>query len=193
MSRSELIQLYRSYGIATNCSRLLGMSGEIAAGSVSAFDVLAAFNYATGAGGRRWIERIHIKITTITAFTVPLTPGRALMLCGISQMPDPGGANCYGVAKSTGQAGDTGSMAIADTAPLTGVTALNGKPIAIIPIVELGAAGSVLEYELNFGLVAANMAFSGFLALAALSTFDAGGTIQIEIDIDTETEGVSGF
>lgn len=191
MSRSELITLRRSYSIADNCFRYVGISGVFAAGSLAANDVIAAFDLSSGT--RAWLERLRVKITTITAFTTPIVAGRALKLSALTAMPTPGGVTCSRVTKSNGASVSSSGMLIGSTGPLAGVTALNQAPIAIIPLIAAGTAGAVTEYELTFGLTAANCGMPPFLGLSALATLDAAGTLQIEAEADYEVELPTGF
>lgn len=192
--RLELIQLQRptSFGAATECFRYTGVTGIIAAG-IGAGSVLMGASLGSGSS-HAWLERVSVTITVITAFAVPVTAGRMLKICNLDQLPSTGGGALVGnkISKAVGSAGPSpGSIIVANTTPLSGATA--GGAIAFIPLSGVGAAGSVLEYELTFGSKCANMLIPEDLGIASVNAFDAGGTFEMKFEVDYEVESTSGF
>lgn len=188
--RTELIQLTNSYGAANGCFRFVGATDIIAAG-IPANAILAAVALQ-GSTFIRWIERIRVTVTTITAFAAPLTQTRFLKVCQLSAFPTGGGGGAsqgaWHIGKSAVSGGSStaaAALSMAGTTPLTGPT--TSAPMALISLVGSGNAGNVLNHDIGFGQQVSNCAVStGFLGIAALNAFDAGGTFQLQLEVDYE-------
>ena len=140
MSRSELIQLNRTtYGVANACYRYTGMSGVIGAGLADGA-VVAAWDFSQFLPQSHpyFIERVRVDVTTITAFAVPVTAGRALALTRLDAMPVAAGT-CFRTDKSTGVSAVSDQMAISTTAALAGAV-VQGSPLWLLPLTSIGAS-----------------------------------------------------
>lgn len=172
-----------------------GITGTMAAALASGAAVFTMRNDASSSK-LVFIERIHLRYTTIVAYTVPITAGRRLhfVRSTVSSANPSGGTAINPVPKdsthtdsecSTAGGGDT---RIATTAALTVTgTTWDTNVIRTISLTHAGAAGALLEAEL--GLHAADSAPiilepGQALGIIAGSAFDAAGTWQLAVNVD---------
>ena len=152
-------------------------------------------------GTRLKIRRKHVQITTGTAFTTPVTLGRALRwVLGrptngvLAHVADPSGGREFAMVHKL--EGDTETLAkgyIAATGALTvtGYT-ISPNPRQRINISHLGASGANYDEVWRFDDVEAEAVYlrpGQWFGLeteadGAAAALDAGGTIQINVDVD---------
>lgn len=184
-----------------------GISGTIAATTNGILYVLRypEFRDANGRiydpGTRLKIQRKHVQITTGTAFTTPVTLGRALRW--VLARPT-NGANAH-VADPTGGRefamvhkleGDTETLAkgyISSTGALTTTGfSISPNPRQRINLSHMGASGSNYDEVWRFDGVEAEPIYlrpGQWFGLeteadGAAGALDAGGTLQINVDVD---------
>jgi hypothetical protein len=138
------------------------------------------------------IDAINLAFTTITAFTTPVTAGRALALYkGTVALPT-GGANISPISKWTKNAGaDVGIEAdvgrISTTATLTvGAFARGAQQHGLLDLAGFGAAGARVErfYPLTEQQGSIILEPGELLVVSNPAAMDAAGTWQLAIEID---------
>jgi len=150
-----------------------------------------------GAGGlqrRLYVQRIHVQYVTLTAFTTPVTAGRALRLVrgaptsGTASNPS-GGAAYTMVHKRSDVTNETlGVGRVSTTAVLTttGIT-FESAPLQRMMLVQAGSSGNSYDEAWRFDGVEADPIFllpGELLAIQTDSAFDAAGTFQLQVDVD---------
>lgn len=184
-----------------------GISGTIAA---AANGILYALRYpefrdSSGAiydpGTCLKVRRIHVQITTGTAFTTPVTLGRALRLVlgrptngPLAHVADPSGQREFAMLHKF--EGDTETLAkgyIANTGALTVAGySISPNPRQRVNLSHLGASGANYDEVWRFddveaeGLYLRPGQWFGLETEAAgvAGALDAGGTLQLQVDVD---------
>lgn len=146
---------------------------------------------------RLYVERIHIKTVTGTAFTTPVTLGRGLELVrgaptsGNTASNPSGGAAFTMVRKrsdytSTNETLAVGRVATTGALTTTGYT-FESTPIRRYVMSDLGDSGAGYDEEWRFDGESADPLFllpGEVLAIRAASLFDAAGTFEASITVD---------
>lgn len=136
---------------------LATQTGTMAA-ALGANSLVFAMRLDPSSSVRAFIDQLVIDFTTIIAFTTPLTAGRRLGLYRGAGAAPSGGTAIATVAHkhstaaaSQFKASEGGDARIATTAALTdtGIT-WESDPIALIPLLHLGAAGAHEKFSLDF-------------------------------------------
>lgn len=170
-----------------------GQIGHALSGTIAATTngVLWLLRYPEGAPGAYEVRRIHVQSTTIAAFSVPVTAGRELSLA--IARPDragvnPSGGNVYNmVHKRDGGDEQLGLGRIASTGALTVTNFTIGAARQGINLVNCGAAGANYDEVWRFDGVEAEplILLPGQMAVIQTNgALDAGGTLQIQVDVD---------
>lgn len=143
---------------------------------------------------RLYVQRIHVQYVCLTAFTTPVTAGRALRLVrgaptsGTASNPS-GGAAFTMVHKRSDDTTETlGVGRVATTAVLTttGIT-FETAPLQRMLLVGAGASGAQYDEAWRFDGIEADPIYllpGELLAVATDAAFDAAGTFQLQIDVD---------
>lgn len=142
-----------------------------------------------------FIERVRLQVTTIAAFTVPVTAGRRLSLYRGSAAAASGGTaytapnqKDSNAAVSQTASANTGDIRFATTAGLTTTNMVfEANPFREAAMVSLGTAGANYEWvwELDPSSNAPIILSAGqVLALRNPQVMDAGGTFQLSLCID---------
>jgi hypothetical protein len=190
-----------------------GISGTIAAGTNGTILAVRYPEFYSSAGvldpsaGKAWrLDRMYVHCTTIAAFGTLITAGRALRLVRAANAngprvhaADPTGGIEF--AFSANREGDTETLAkgyIANTGALTmSAFTVSTNVRKRFSLVHAGAAGSMYDEIWRWDGTEAKplYLFPGQAAClvteaaGAAGALDAGGTIQIHVDIDaTEVE-----
>lgn len=196
-------QLYQNnYGLG---SLERGQAGSALTGTVAALadGTLWTFRYpettvvpskSRGAGKRLYVQRIHVQYVTGTAFTTPVTLGRALRLVrgaptsGTASNPS-GGAAYTMVRKRSDDTIETlgvGRVATTGVLTTTGIT-FESAPLQRALLAHVGASGGHYSETWLFDGVEADPIYllpGELLAIATDSAFDAAGTFQLQVDVD---------
>lgn len=142
-----------------------------------------------------YVGRIEVVVTTIVAFTTPVTAGRHLKLVrgtGPAGTADPSGGAAWTPARKRSdfdanvEALGVGRVATTGALTTTGFT-FETAALARMPLAGAGAAGAVASASFVFdGRQAAPVILlpGQVLALAAGATFDAAGTWEAFINVD---------
>lgn len=200
-------QLYRaSYGHGTPelgqvGSALTGIVAAAADGTVWTFRYPELSPVKAGGSTRQsrrlYVQRIHVQYVCLTAFTTPVTAGRALRLVrgapttgGTASNPS-GGAAYTMVHKRSDVSASVETLGVgrvATTAVLTttGIT-FETAPMQRMMLVGAGASGAQYDEAWRFDGVEADPIYllpGELLAIATDAAFDAAGTFQLQVDID---------
>ncbi len=143
---------------------------------------------------RLYVQRIHVQYVTLTAFTTPVTAGRALRLVRgapttVTASNPSGGAAYVMVHKRSDDATETlGVGRVATTAVLTttGIT-FETAPMQRMLLAQAGNSGNSYDEAWRFDGVEADPIYllpGELLAIATDSAFDAAGTFQLQVDVD---------
>ena len=195
-------QLYQSnYGLGTLERGQAGsaLTGVVAAGADGTLWTLR-FPETTpmpsgsrGQGKRLYIQRIHVQYVCLTAFTTPVTAGRALRLVrgaptsGTAANPSGGGA--YTMVRKRSSGDETlgiGRVATTGVLTTTGLT-FETAPLQRMLVVQAGASGNSWDEAWRFDGVEADPIYllpGETLAIQTDSAFDAVGTFQLNVDVD---------
>ena len=169
------------------------ITGTIAA-ALAANSSVFAMRLDPGSSLRAFIDSIEIKYTTIVAYTTPVTAGRRLAVFRGSGAAASGGtAIATATPKSTVfaasefDAASGGDMRIASTGALTvtGIT-YETAPIAVMPLVHVGAAGAYVEHEFHFDKsdgAPIQLEPGQVLAIRNPAAMDAAGTWQLSVEV----------
>jgi hypothetical protein len=139
---------------------------------------------------RAFVDTIVLRYTTIVAYTTPVTAGRRLALFRGSGANTSGGTSiATATPKSTGFSAsefDTasgGAMSISTTGALTvtGIT-FETAPIAVAPLVHLGAAGAFGEFRFEFESPI-QLEPGQLIAVRNPVAMDAAGTWQLGVEV----------
>lgn len=198
MSRSELLSLGRStYGVDENCLIVTARSGIIAAGA-AADSIFWAFEpvYPSSILHTRIVlERLRLQYTCLTAFTTPVTAGRELAFCTISEMPTGVSGQAVSIVRKEqlfGEGGPASIVRVSNTAPLS----YAGDPVdhdnifARVSLAGYGAAGAtfIKEWRWDTGSAAmVNVRADLPVALIAPQAMDAAGTFELVIEADYQS------
>lgn len=143
-----------------------------------------------GSSLRAFVDLIVLRYTTIVAYTTPVTAGRRLAIFRGSGAGTAGGTTIStATPKSTGFSAsefDTasgGAMSIATTGALTvtGIT-FETAPIAVVPLVHLGAAGAYGEFRFQFD-APIQLEPGQLLGVRNPVAMDAAGTWQLGVEV----------
>lgn len=144
---------------------------------------------------RLYVQRIHVQYVTLTAFTTPVTAGRALRLVrgaptsGTASNPSGGSAFTMVRKRSGDDTTETlGVGRVATTAVLTttGIT-FESNPLQRMLLAQAGSSGNSYDEVWRFDGIEADPIYllpGELLAIATDSAFDAAGTFQLQIDVD---------
>lgn len=168
-------------------------TGTIAA-ALTANSSVFAMRLDPGSALRAFIDAIELRWTTVVAFTTPVTAGRRLAIYRGSGAAASGGtaiATC--APKSTGfsasefDAASGGDARIASTGALTvtGIT-FEAAPLALMPLVHLGAAGAYAEAEHHFDRSDGGpiqLEPGQLIAVRNPVAMDAAGTWQLGVEV----------
>lgn len=142
-----------------------------------------------------YVGRLEVIVSTIVAFTTPVTAGRHLKLVrgsGPAGTADPSGGAAWTPARKRSdldapvEALGVGRVATTGALTTTGFT-FEANALARIPLTGAGASGAVASASFVFdGRQAAPVVLlpGQVLALAAGQLFDAGGTWEAFINVD---------
>lgn len=150
-----------------------------------------------GGGGlqrRLYVQRIHVQYVTLTAFTTPVTAGRALRLVRgaptAGTAADPSGGAAYVMVRKrstpTNETLGVGRVSTTVVLTTTGLT-FETAPFQRMLLVQAGASGNVWDEKWLFDGVEADPLYlvpGELLAIQTDSAFDAAGTFQLQIDVD---------
>lgn len=192
--RSSLADLYPG----SCCFRYSASTGVIAAG-LAANAIL--FQMLAGQSDRRqaFIERIRLQYTCLTAFAAPLTAGRSLVIAQPSVFSASAvGGNLVAPFYKGTQGSNIlslyetftgGSCRIATTGSIGVATAAPAR-LATLSLAGFGNAGDRLTTEWLFtgdecAPLWGNSLLSRLLWIYAPQTFDAGGTFELVVEVDT--------
>lgn len=143
---------------------------------------------------RLYVQRIHVQYVTLTAFTTPVTAGRALRLVrgaptsGTASNPS-GGAAYVMVHKRSDEVTETlgvGRVALTGVLTTTGIT-FETNPLQRIMLAQAGSSGNSYDEAWRFDGIEADPIYllpGELLAIATDSAFDAAGTFQLQVDVD---------
>ncbi len=143
---------------------------------------------------RLYVQRIHVQYVTLTAFTTPVTAGRALRLVrgaptGATAANPTGGAAYTMVRKRSAPTNETlgvGRVSTTGVLTTTGLT-FETDPMQRMLLAMAGASGNVWDEAWRFDGVEADPLYllpGELLAIQTDSAFDAAGTFQLQIDVD---------
>lgn len=165
------------------------LSGAIAATTTG---VLWLLRYPEAAPGDYEIRRIHVQATTLVAYTTPITAGRGLRL--VIGRPDkagvlPTGGATFSMAHK--RDGDTETLGIGRMATTGALTVTNFtlgvNPRQRMALAHLGAAGDNYDEVWRWGDDEPEPIIlrpGWFVAVATEQALDAGGSLQLQIDVD---------
>lgn len=195
-------QLYRDYYTAGAQEK--GQAGSALTGTVAAtadgtiwtlrYPETTPMPSAALRRKRLYVQRIHVQYVTLTAFTTPVTAGRALRLVRGAPTSDtasnPSGGAAYTMVRKrstpTNETLGVGRIATTGVLTTTGIT-FETTPLQRMMLVQAGASGaSYVETWLFDGLEADPIYLlpGELLAIATDSAFDAAGTFQLNVDVD---------
>lgn len=171
------------------------MSGVIAAG-LAASAPLFAMRLNPTATVRARFDRIRLQMTTIAAFTVPITAGRAIevrrgraaAMTGGTAVTDEG-QRTFSDPTSQFDDNNGGDVRIASTGALTpGAATFDVQALRLMSLSHVGAAGAFLdrEYILPPDRCQEIVIGPGELLVVRNSpnAMDAGGTFQLALELD---------
>lgn len=178
----------------TNSYAVAATSGIIAA-ALAANSSVFAMRLDPGAGVRAYIERMRVQVTTLTAFTTPVTAARRLALFRGSGAAASGGTALTPAAKWTAAAAlsqftaaEGGDARIASTGALT-VTGITFETTSLreMSMAHIGASGAFAEHNLEFsaGESCPIILEPGqLIAIRNPVVMDAAGTFQLAVSVD---------
>lgn len=175
-----------------------GQIGSAFSGTIAATTngVLWLLHYPEDAPGEYEVRRIHAQWTTLAAFATLVVAGRALEL--VVGRPDrrgvsPSGGAVYNMAhKRDGGDEQLGLGRIATTGALTVTNFTLGNVRQRMALVHAGAAGSNYDEAWRFDGVEAEPLIllpGQFAAIRTNGALDAGGTGQLNVDVDARVVG----
>jgi hypothetical protein len=182
----RVMHFNRGYGYAAS-----GVSGTIAAGLAQDSLVLALLcdpqpNAAANKRLEMCFDRLAIAVTTIAAFTTPISAGRRL---GVYRATGP--AATGGTPLAVARKASTAPTSICSSALLAAASALGAAgiareptPIGTLDLVHVGAAGARQEFLFELAAPANAEMVIGPGELLVVSNpvvFDAGGTWQLTL------------
>lgn len=206
MSYSAFYQYHHRLGLVQKGQAGSTATGTVAAG-LAADGVVWTLRYpesvagvlSPGAGAanakKLYVGRIEVVVTTVVAFTTPVTAGRHLKLVrgtGPAGTADPSGGAAWTPARKRSdldanvEALGVGRVATTGALTTTGFT-FEANAIRRLPLAGAGASGAVASASWIFdGRQAAPVVLlpGQVLALAAGATFDAAGTWEMFVDVD---------
>lgn len=203
MAYPELYEQHFAKGRPERGQSGSALTGEVAA-ALAANGVVWTLRYpqpavrpAAGAlSFRLYVQRIHVQYVTGVVFTAPVTVGRALRLVrgaptsASAGASDPSGGAAYTMVKKrsdlTGETLAIGRVATTGALTTTGFT-FETNPIQRMMLVGSGAAGAQYDEVWRFDGVESDPVVllpGELLAISADSLFDAGGTFQLNVDVD---------
>jgi len=165
------------------------VTGTIAAALTGGATVFA-MRIDPGAALRAFIDRVVLRYSTVVVYTTPVTAGRRLALFRGSGAASGGGTaiaaatpRSTGFAASEFDAASGGDIRIATTGALTvaGVT-YETAPIAVMPLVHVGAAGAYAESTFVFDSPL-QLEPGQLLAVRNPVAMDAAGTWQLGVEV----------
>ncbi len=177
-----------------------GQHGSALSGTIAATTsgTLWSYTYRPAAGStkRLKVKRMHVQVTTLTAFTTPVTVGRALRLClaapeGASKGEPTGGVEWNLRQKHPDGEETLGKGHVATTSALTTTGMIVGDPRRRLSLVHAGFSGAMVDEEWRYddadGPV--YLAPGRSLLIQTDAALDAAGTIQLKVDFDGEEVG----
>lgn len=185
---TRVINYNRGHGFGVS-----GISGTIAAALAQDSIILAILCGPQGGIAVRdqlsmYYDRLRLAITTIVAFTTPITAARRIAVYRASGGVAATGGAALGVVKkdTNAPASICTSARIATTAALTvaGITR-EADPIATLDLTHVGAAGARQEmiYELSAPMNSEQAINPGeLLVVSNPVAMDAAGTFQLSVD-----------
>lgn len=184
--RVAVVPRGRSYSVSS-------VTGTIAAALAAGSTVFAA-RLDPAAGLAAYLTKIRLRFTTIAAFTVPVTAGRRLALYrGTGAATTGGTALAAAAKKDTNDVASKfnaagGDMRVATTAALgvAGIT-FETQEFRTMALTAVGAAGATLEEIYEFDAQGGSpIVFrpGELLAVRNPAAMDAGGTWQLDVDVD---------
>lgn len=206
MSYSAFYQHHTRLGLLQKGQAGAASTGTIAAG-LAADGVVWTLRYPEsvasvlmpGAGAanakKLYVGRIEVIVTTIVAFTTPVTAGRHLKLVrgtGPAGTADPSGGAAWTPARKRSdldanvEALAVGRVATTAALTTTGFT-FETAALARVPLAGAGASGAVASFTGTFdGRQAGPIVLlpGQVLALAAGALFDAAGTWEAFVNVD---------
>lgn len=183
--------LARGYGYSA--SQITGTMAAALAANSSIFS-MRLDSGASGGHAKAYVERIRLKFTTLVAFTTPVTAGRRLELYRGSGITPSGGT--AGVVMPKKGATDTSEISIANGGDIriatTGALTMTGGafeagPIRGMSLGHVGAAGGFYDCLWEFHATEnqpIQLDAGQVLAVRTPVAFDAGGTWQLQVDVD---------
>jgi hypothetical protein len=172
-----------------------GQMGSALSGTIAAATngVLFALRYPEGASKLYQVERLHFQWTTLTSFTTPVTAGRALR--GTIYRPDndhvadpSGGSEFALVYKRRGDDEQLAKGYIASTGALTMTNFTQAaNPRVRASLVHAGVSGAMYDEVWRYDGVEARPLYLSpgeIFAIATDSALDAGGTGQLQVDVE---------
>jgi hypothetical protein len=171
------------------------MTGVMAAG-LAANAPIFAMRLSPAASVRARFDRIRLQMSTIAAFTVPVTAGRAIQIIrghtaamtgGVAVTDE--GQKIFSDATSQFDDNNGGDVRIASTAALTvGTTTYDVQAMRQMTLSHLGAAGAFADREYLMAPTEHNeiQIAPGDLLIVrnGPNAMDAGGTFQLAIELD---------
>lgn len=179
----------------TTKSYAVAATSGILVAALAANSSVFAMRLDPGAGVRAYIERIRLGITTLTAFTTPVTAGRRLALFRGSGAQPSGGtaltpANKWtaGPAPSEFTTAQGGDVRISTTAALT-VTGITFETTSLreFSMSHIGASGGFVEYLVDFAaseFCPIILEPGQLIAIRNPVVMDAAGTFQVSVAVD---------
>lgn len=142
---------------------------------------------------RLYVQRIHVQYVTLTAFTTPVTAGRAFRLVRGAPAPtaaDPSGGAAYTMVRkrsdATGETLGVGRVSTTAVLTTTGLT-FESAPMQRMLVVQAGASGASYDEAWRFDGQEADPLYllpGELVAIQTDSAFDAAGTFQFQVDVD---------
>ena len=187
LRQTQVPRTIRSYTMA-------GTTGTIAAALAANSSVLALRMSPSAGELKAFITRVRLMVSTIVAFTTPVTAGRRLGLYRGAGAAASGGTAVAdftqkdaSAAASQCAAGQGGDARIATTGALTvtGIT-YETQPIVEVPLISVGSAGAFADFTFEFDMLPHPIVLSAgqLLAVRNPAIFDAAGTWQLTAVIE---------
>lgn len=177
----------------TKAFSVAGTSGIIAAALAANSSIFALRLDPLAAGDvRLYLDRLRVQITTLTAFTTPVTAGRRLSLFRGNGAAASGGTALTVAQKWSASVGSEvtggGDARIASTGALT-VTGITFETPSLreMSMAHIGASGAFVEYALEFAAAESApivLEPGQLIAIRNPVLMDAAGTFQIAVSAD---------
>jgi hypothetical protein len=185
-SPMRVLHFNRGYGYAVS-----GVSGTIAAGLAQDALVLALLcdpqpNTAANKRLEMCFDRLAIAVTTIAAFTTPITPGRRLGVYRAAGPAATGGTPLAVARKASNAPSSICSSALIATVGALGAAGIAREPtpIGTLDLTHVGAAGARQEFLFELavpGNAEIVIAPGELLVVSNPAVMDAGGTWQLTL------------